>query len=164
MNANAQVMKYFPEKLTSQQSDALVDRIQKHFDNYGYGLWAVEIKEEISFAGFVGLAIPQIETHFTPCVEIGWRLDETHWGNGYATEGALAVLDFAFCHLQLSEVVSMTTVGNIRSRRVMEKIGMTSSPTDDFDHPSIPENHPLQRHVLYRVKRTMQDQPDLSMK
>ncbi len=153
MNADASVMEFFPGRLSAEESDAFVDRIQQHFEDHGFGLWAVEVKKSAPFIGFVGLAIPRFEAHFTPCVEIGWRLDASHWGNGYATEGALAALDFAFQYLQRDEIVAMTTVRNMRSRRVMEKLGMTHSTADDFDHPLVPDGHPIQQHVLYRVRR-----------
>jgi RimJ/RimL family protein N-acetyltransferase len=113
----------------------------------------VEIPGITRFAGFIGLAIPRFEAHFTPCIEIGWRLDAEHWNRGYATEGARAALEFGFVSLQVDEIVSFTATGNLRSRRVMEKIGMTRSPSDDFDHPALPEGHPLRRHVLYRLAR-----------
>ena len=103
------------------------------------------------FAGFLGLSVPRFEAHFTPCVEIGWRLGAAHWGHGYATEGARAVLDCAFELLGLEAVISFTAPGNARSRRVMERIGMTYDPADDFDHPLLPDGHPLRRHVLYRI-------------
>jgi ribosomal-protein-alanine N-acetyltransferase len=99
------------------------------------------------------LEIPQFEAHYTPCVEIGWRLAAEHWGHGLATEGAHAVIGYAFESLGLTEIVATTVPANIRSRRVMEKLGMTRNPADDFDHPLLPEGHPLRRHVLYRVKR-----------
>jgi RimJ/RimL family protein N-acetyltransferase len=159
MNADVRVMEYFPHRLSVCESDALVNRIQKHFDDHGYGLWAVEVRSGPPFIGFIGLAIPRFETHFTPCVEIGWRLDANHWGKGYATEGAQAALDFGFIHSRLTEIVSMTTVANSRSRRVMEKIGMIHSQADDFDHPLLPDGHPLKRHVLYRLRRADEQVP-----
>jgi RimJ/RimL family protein N-acetyltransferase len=113
----------------------------------------VQIPAITRFAGFIGLSIPSFEAPFTPCVEIGWRLDPEHWNCGYATEGARAVLEYGFVSLQLDEIVSFTAPGNLRSRRVMEKIGMAHSPSDDFDHPALPEGHPLRRHVLYRTDR-----------
>ena len=111
------------------------------------------------FAGFIGLSIPSFEAPFTPCVEIGWRLDPEHWNRGYATEGARAALEYGFVSLQLPEIVSFTVPGNVRSRRVMEKIGMTHWASDDFDHPALPEGHPLRRHVLYRIVRPKIAQP-----
>ena len=116
-----------------------------------FGAWAVEIPNVAPFAGFLGLTIPRLEAHFTPCVEIGWRLDERYWGYGYATEGARAVATFGFNSLHLSEIVSYTVPANTRSRRVMEKISMTHSDTDDFDHPAFPDGHRLRRRVLYRL-------------
>jgi RimJ/RimL family protein N-acetyltransferase len=102
------------------------------------------------FIGFVGLSVPRFEAHFTPCVEIGWRLAYEYWGRGYATEAARAVLDFGFQQLALREIVSFTTTANLRSRAVMERIGMTRTPADDFDNPGVPAGHALRRHVLYR--------------
>jgi RimJ/RimL family protein N-acetyltransferase len=104
------------------------------------------------FAGFIGLSVPSFEAEFTPCVEVGWRLAADCWGAGYATEGAQAAIAFGFDALILSEIVSFTVPGNLRSRRVMERLGMSRSPTDDFDHPSLPLGHPLRRHVLYRLQ------------
>ena len=151
MNADLRVMEYYPNTLTNNESDELAKRIIQHFDEHEFGLWAVEIKDLEHFAGFIGLSTPRFEAHFTPCVEIGWRLAGNHWGNGYATEGALAALKFAFEIAELNEIVSMTSAINQRSRRVMERIGMTHSPSDDFDHPMLPEGHALSRHVLYRI-------------
>ena len=151
MNADSRVMEYFPNTLSINESEALAKRIIQHFDEHDFGLWAVEIKDVNDFAGFIGLSTPQFEAHFTPCVEIGWRLDANHWGCGYATEGALAALEFAFQIAKLNEIVAITTVKNQRSRRVMERAGMTHSPSDDFDHPMLPGGHALSRHVLYRM-------------
>jgi RimJ/RimL family protein N-acetyltransferase len=154
LNADPRVMEHFPKILTQDESDAIADRIEAHFAQHGFGLWAVEIPGVTPFAGFIGLSVPKFEAHFTPCIEIGWRLAAETWNRGYATEGARAALDFAFTHLATPEIVSFTVPNNLRSRRVMEKIGMTHNPTDDFDHPALPEGHPLRRHVLYRIART----------
>ena len=151
MNADPCVMEYFPGTLSAHESDALTERIVEHFDEHDFGLWAVEVKGVADFAGFIGLSIPSFEAHFTPCVEIGWRLACNHWGHGYATEGARATLDFAFQVVKLDEVVSMTSVQNQRSRGVMERVGMIHSPDDDFNHPNLPTGHALSRHVLYRI-------------
>jgi RimJ/RimL family protein N-acetyltransferase len=113
----------------------------------------VEIPDSASFAGFVGLAVPRFEAAFMPCIEIGWRLAAKHWGRGYATEGARAALAFGFGPLGLGEILSFAAMHNVRSRRVMEKVGMTRSAADDFDHPLLPAGHPLRRHVLYRISR-----------
>lgn len=154
LNADPRVMEHFPGVLTRAESDQLAARIIRHFAEHGFGLWAVEVPEVASFGGFVGLAVPQFEAHFTPCVEIGWRLARHHWGRGYATEAAGAAMAFAFVELGLDEVVSFTSRGNRASRRVMEKLGMSHSPEDDFDHPCLAPGHPLQLHVLYRLRRT----------
>lgn len=153
MNADERVMEYFLKPLTSSESDGLVDYIERHFEKHRFGLWAVEVKSTKTFAWFIGLLVPDFEAHFTPCVEIGWRLAYPFWGQGYATEGARAVLDFAFNVAQLDEVVSMTTIENLKSRRVMEKLGMTYDVDDDFEHPSLPEGHPLRTQVLYRLSK-----------
>jgi RimJ/RimL family protein N-acetyltransferase len=154
MSADQRVMEYFPKLLDRAESDALAARIIEHFDQHGFGLWAVEAPGMADFIGFVGLSVPRFEAHFTPCVEIGWRLACEHWGKGYATEGALCALDFAFRKLQLEQVVSMTVPANRRSWQVMERLGMTRSPAEDFDHPLLAEGHPLRRHVLYRMSRS----------
>lgn len=153
LNADPMVMEFFPKTLDRGESDAMVARIRDHFDRHGFGLWAVEVAGAADFIGFVGLAVPRFEAHFTPCVEIGWRLARKYWGQGYATEAARAALEFGFRDLVLEEIVSFTTTANLRSRAVMERIGMTHSAADDFDHPAIPDGHPLRRHVLYRARR-----------
>jgi RimJ/RimL family protein N-acetyltransferase len=153
MNADPRVMEYFPKSLDRAESDGLAARIRENFARRGFGLWAVEVPGVAEFIGFVGLSVPGFSAHFTPCVEIGWRLAHEHWRHGYATEAARAALDFGFGHSAIEEIVSFTAVANQRSRRVMEKIGMTHNPADDFDHPRLPEGHPLRRHVLYRIGR-----------
>jgi RimJ/RimL family protein N-acetyltransferase len=152
MNADPIVMEHFPALLTSGESDAFVDRIERHFEEHGYGLWAVEALDTQSFIGYVGLWPATFEAHFTPAVEVGWRLRRACWGHGYATEAARAALAYGFGVVRLDEIVSMTAVTNVRSQRVMQKLGMTRDPSDDFDHPALPEGHRLQRHVLYRVE------------
>jgi ribosomal-protein-alanine N-acetyltransferase len=153
MNADPGVMAFFEATLSRAESDALVDRVQAHFNRHGFGPWAAELRESGEFIGFIGLSIPAFEAHFTPCVEIGWRLAAAHWNRGLATEGARAALDDGFERLGLAEVVSFTVPANRPSRRVMEKLGMTHDAGDDFDHPGLPVGHPLRRHVLYRLKR-----------
>jgi RimJ/RimL family protein N-acetyltransferase len=150
-------MEYFPSTLSRDESDAVATRIEDKFARHGFGFWAVEIPGVTAFAGFVGLSVPTFETHFTPCVEIGWRLAKVYWGRGYATEGARAALKFGFDVLQLDEIVALTNPTNHRSRRVMEKIGMVYDPADDFEHPSIAEGHRLRHHVLYRIDRNRHD-------
>ena len=146
-------MEHFPAVLPRQQSDALAGHIRAQLEARRFGLWAVEIPGVAAFAGFVGLSVPAFEAHFTPCVEVGWRLAADLWGRGYATEGARAALDFGFESLVLDEIVSFTVPANLRSRRVMERLGMRRSPEDGFDHPQLPPGHRLRRHVLYRLAR-----------
>lgn len=153
LNADPRVMQFMPKVLSRGESDFLVERIRARFAERGLGLWAVEAPGVAPFIGFVGLWVPSFEAPFTPCVEIGWRLAFEDWGHGYATEAARAALDDGFTRLGLEEVVSFTTTANVRSRRVMERLGMTRSPADDFDHPQLPEGHPLRRHVLHRIRR-----------
>jgi RimJ/RimL family protein N-acetyltransferase len=153
LNADPRVMAHFPSVLSREESDTGAGRIEEHFGRHGFGLWAVGIPKVTPFAGFIGLSIPAFEAHFTPCVEIGWRLAAEYWGRGYATEGAGAVLGLGFDVLRLDEIVSFTVPANQASRRVMEKIGLVHDPADDFDHPSIAAGHPLRRHVLYRLRR-----------
>jgi RimJ/RimL family protein N-acetyltransferase len=153
MNADPRVAEFLPTPLSREASDAMVARVEAHFDQHGFGLWAVEIPGVTPFAGFAGLSTPRFEAPFQPCVEVGWRLAAEYWGRGYATEGARAALNHGFETLGLGEIVSFTVPANTRSRRVMEKLGMTYDPRDDFDHPLLPEGHPLRRHVLYRIRR-----------
>lgn len=153
MNADPRVAEFLGEPMTRAASNALVDRIDARWLSDRHGLWAVERREDGVFLGFVGLAAPSFETAFTPCVEIGWRLDPAAWGHGYATEAARAALRFGFEELDLAEIVSFTTVTNVRSRAVMERLGLGRNPADDFDHPSLPAGHPLRPHVLYRLGR-----------
>lgn len=152
MNRDPRVMEYFPKLLSPGESDELAARIDAHFERHGYGLFAAELRESGVFAGFIGLSVPSFEAHFTPCVEIGWRLDAAYWNRGLATEGARAVMRYGFEVLGLREIVSFTAPANLRSIRVMEKLGMQRDPADDFDHPRLEEGHPLRRHVLYRLK------------
>jgi len=153
LNADVRVMEFMPATLSRAESDTLVDRIVRHFQVHGFGLYAAELRDSCAFIGYVGLAVPTFEAHFTPCVEIGWRLSPDCWNQGLATEAANAVVRHAFEDLGLSALVSFTVPANVRSRRVMEKIGMTHEPAGDFDHPNLPVGHPLRRHVLYRLRR-----------
>jgi RimJ/RimL family protein N-acetyltransferase len=154
LNADPRVMQFMPCCLSRKESDALVDAIQAHLGEHGFGLFATELRANGTFIGFIGVSVPQFKAKFTPSVEIGWRLSAAHWNQGLATEGAQAVLRYAFETLQLDELVSFTVPANISSRRVMEKIGLIHSPSDDFDHPNLPEGHPLRRHVLYRLTQS----------
>lgn len=153
INADPRVMEYFPSTLSRKESDDLSKRLCTQLEEQGWGLWAVSVPGIANFIGFIGLARPSFDAHFTPAVEIGWRLAFDYWGKGYATEGAKAVLAFGFDSLNLDEIVSFTAEQNMRSRRIMEKIGMHHSSKDDFDHPKLAEDHPLKRHVLYRMSQ-----------
>ena len=153
LNADPAVMEHFPAPLSRAESDAFAAQVRREMDERGFGLWAVEAPGVAPFAGFTGLAVPRFDAHFTPCVEIGWRLAREHWGRGYAPEAARVALAHGFGPLGLDEVVSFTAAGNLRSRRVMEKLGMTHAPGDDFEHPNLPPGHRLRRHVLYRIRQ-----------
>ncbi len=153
LNADPEVMRWFPSVLTPDASDALVTRIRTRLADEGWGLWALEVPGVSTFCGFVGLSRVPFEASFTPAVEIGWRLDQPWWGCGYATEAASACVDFAFGTLGLYEIVSFTTTLNDRSRAVMERLGMRHDPAGDFDHPGIPVGNRVRPHVLYRLKR-----------
>ena len=168
LNADPAVMEHLPAVLSRAESDALAARVRGELAERGFGLWAVEVPGVAPFIGFTGLAVPRFEAHFTgkrgaqrgrspsgviqECVEIGWRIAREHWGRGYVPEAARAALADGFARLGLDEIVSFTAAGNAKSRRVMEKLGMTHDPADDFDHPSFPD-WPLRRHVLYRLGR-----------
>ncbi|MEP3246029.1 MAG: GNAT family N-acetyltransferase [Sneathiella sp.] len=152
LNADPAVMEYFPSRLSERESHAMADKIKKLITQKGWGFWAAEEKESGKFIGFVGLNAPAYDLPFNPCVEIGWRLAKDTWGKGYATEAARASLQFAFENLDLDEVVSFTTITNLRSRAVMERLGFANSG-EDFDHPLLEEGHPLQKHVLYKLSQ-----------
>jgi RimJ/RimL family protein N-acetyltransferase len=154
LNRDPRVMEFMPALLSNEESNTLADRIEAHFRENHFGLYAVELRRDLSFIGFIGLAIPSFQAHFTPCVEIGWRLAADHWGRGLATEGARALVAYAFVVIGLDALVSFTVPANVRSRRVMEKLGMSYDTADDFDHPNLPEGHRLRRHVLYRMRRS----------
>jgi RimJ/RimL family protein N-acetyltransferase len=153
LNSDPHVMQYMLTTLDRRESDALAGRIRQHFVHHGFGLWAVELIGIADFIGFTGFSVPSFEAHFTPCVEIAWRLARDYWGFGYATEAARAARDYGFAQLGLRQIVSFTVPANQLSRSVMERIGMTHSPNDDFEHPLLPQGHPLRHHVLYRLAR-----------
>jgi ribosomal-protein-alanine N-acetyltransferase len=146
-------MEFLPTPQDRAAIEAIVGRVREHFAKHGFGWWAAELKTTSQFIGFVGLSHVSFATHFTPAVEVGWRLASAHWGKGYATEGAKAALDFGFTRLGLDEIVSFTVSANRRSWRVMQRIGMTHDEADDFDHPRLAAGDPLRRHVLHRISR-----------
>ncbi len=151
LNADPVVMEHMPSALTSRETALWIARIEVGFEEFGFGLWAIEHGTTGDFIGFTGLSLPKLEAHFTPAVEVGWRLGKEHWGNGYATEAALAALGFGFSDARLDEIVSFTVPANIRSISVMERLGMIRDPADDFEHPSLPDDSHLRHHVLYRM-------------
>lgn len=151
INADPMVMEHFPRVLSPQETAAMVQRVEQGFEARGFGLWCVEVKSGATCIGFVGLSVPAFEAPFMPCVEVGWRLGRPWWGHGYATEAARASLDFGFCQAGLDEIVSFTVAANVRSRAVMERLGMARNPAEDFDHPNLPKWHAQRRHVLYRL-------------
>jgi len=152
MNANPRVMEFFAGCLTREESDQFIDRAESDIENYGFGLFAAELKETGTLIGFIGLHRTTFQAHFTPAVEIGWRIDEPYWKKGLATEGSRAIIEYAFKRLRLDALVSFTAPENAPSRRLMERLGMTTNPADDFNHPRLPEGHRLRRQVLYRLK------------
>jgi len=151
LNADPRVMEFFPSTLSPEESDQAIARVERDFDLHGFSFYAAEFTETQTFIGFVGISIPSFDAPFMPAVEIGWRLAYDYWGRGLATEGARAVVCHAFETLKLPSLVSFTVPTNLRSRRVMETIGMVHDPASDFDHPRLPQGHPLRRHVLYRL-------------
>lgn len=150
MNANAEVMRYFPALLTKEETAASLKRQRRAIDEHGWGLWAVEV--DGVFAGFTGLNAPSFTAHFTPCTEIGWRFRREFWGRGLACRAAREALRFGFESLKLAEIVAFTSATNVRSRRLMERLAFERDAGGDFDHPSIPEGHALRCHVLYRIR------------
>lgn len=153
MNRDPLVAKHLPSPLTREQSDALLQRIIKHWADKQFGPYAVEIPNQTTFAGFVGLWEVSFEAKFTPCIEIAWRMAPAYWGNGYVTEAACAVIHQAFSSSSIREIVSFTVPANTRSWRVMERIGMERDLEGDFEHPNVVEGSPLRQHMLYRLTR-----------
>ncbi|MES2738856.1 MAG: GNAT family N-acetyltransferase [Verrucomicrobiota bacterium] len=148
MNADLEVMQFFPRTLTAEESRQTLLRFRQGIEQRGWGLWAIEA--EGKFTGFAGLSEPKFSAHFTPCVEIGWRLRREYWGRGIAFAAARQAADYAFSVMRLDQLVSFTAATNLRSRKLMERLGFSHDPSDDFMHPSLEENHPLRHHVLYR--------------
>ncbi|MFD0776114.1 GNAT family N-acetyltransferase [Streptomonospora algeriensis] len=151
LNADPEVMAHFPAALSRAESDAMADRIQARLDERGFGLWALEAAGTGEFLGFTGLSLARFPAHFTPAVEVGWRLARHAWGRGYATEAARAAVAFGFDRCGLEEIVSFTARTNVRSQAVMRRLGMRCDSADDFDHPHLPAGHRLAPHMLYRL-------------
>lgn len=150
--SDPEVMRYRQAPLSPKESDELIDQEEAFFDRRGFGLWAAERRDDRRLLGFVGLATSEFDARFCPAVDVGWTLSRDVWGLGFATEGAVASLDFAFEELGFEEVVAHTTSSNERSRAVMRRLGMTHDRGDDFDGPWYEEGHPNRRFVLYRMK------------
>ncbi|HAT6936604.1 TPA: GNAT family N-acetyltransferase [Legionella pneumophila] len=156
MCQDPQVMEYFPELWSMDMVKDFIMRMNEQLSQKDFTLWAAEVKDSKRFIGFIGLNSPTWNAHFTPCVEIGWRLATEFWGQGYATEGAKAALEYAFQNMRIPEIVSFTVPDNFRSRCVMERIGMTRDCTGDFLHPKLVSDHRLAKHVLYRIQNPLQ--------
>jgi RimJ/RimL family protein N-acetyltransferase len=154
LSADPEVMAYYPKTLDLAESAAFIERAKAGMAARGYGLMAVEVPGDTEFVGYVGLSVPTWEAHFTPCVEIGWRLAQAHWGRGYAFEAARAALEFGFREHGLEAIIAFTVPANVRSWGLMERLGMSRRVEDDFDHPNLPCGHRLRRHVLYRARRS----------
>lgn len=157
LNADPEVMEHFVALYDRVRSDAEAEVMAANLVHDGWGQWAVTLPGDDRFLGFTGLDVVDFPASWTPATEIGWRFARHAWGHGYATEAAQAVLSYAFLELELDEVVSFTATTNLRSQRVMERLGMHHDPADDFDHPRVPEGHHLRRHVLYRLRRAEWD-------
>ncbi len=153
LNADPEVMAHFPHRLDPAASDAFVAKIEAGFEANGFGLWALERLDTAEFIGFTGLSVPKFTAHFTPAVEVGWRLCRAAWGQGLATEAGRQALAVGFDTYRLAEIVSFTTTGNTASRAVMRRLGMVEDRDGGFEHPSVPVGSPLRRHVLYRMDR-----------
>jgi len=151
LNSDPIVMKYYPSMPTFDETAHWIEAVSQRMEERGFGLWVLEEKTSGEFVGYTGLSIPRFESHFTPTVEVGWRLVSEHWGKGYATEAGRRSLQFGFEDAGLTEIVSFTVPANEPSRAVMRRLGMTHDPNDDFDNPSIDESTGMKRHVLYRM-------------
>lgn len=151
INQDPKVIEFLLGPLTMEKVNDFIHAVNKHQDTHGYTLWAAELKETGELMGFIGLSYTTFKSHFTPAVEVGWRLGSQFWGKGYATEGAKACLEYGFKQRGLKEIISFTVPANIRSLRVMEKIGLKRIVNGDFAHPKLATDHPLSKHVLYRL-------------
>ncbi len=151
INQDEKVIEFLRGAMSLKDCQEFIAETNRRIEKFGFGLWAAEVKEAKELIGFVGLHIPDFESHFTPCVEIGWRLAFKHWGKGYATEAAKEVLKVGFENFDLKEIVAITALQNFRSMKVMEKIGMKRDLSGDFNHPKLPLDHKLSRHALCKI-------------
>lgn len=152
LNQDPKVVEFLFKMTSINQARAFIETMNRQFNAHGYTIFALEEKQTGKWIGFTGLNAPVWSERFTPCVEIGWRIRSDCWGHGYATEAAKAILDYGFKMCALDEILAWTVPANIRSIRVMEKIGMMRDFNGDFYHPEIPSGHPLSKHILYRIK------------
>lgn len=152
INQDPKVIEHLRGSLTRKEVNSFIIAANEHQNKHGYSLWAVELKETGELIGFIGLNYTDWDAHFTPTVEVGWRLGSKYWGKGYATEGAKAALEYGFKHSKLKEIVSFTVPANLRSIKVMKKIGLKRDMNGDFTHPKLVADHPLSKHILYRIK------------
>ncbi len=153
LNQDIEVMKHFPKTLSHEESMALIHKIKSSFKIHGFGFYTCELKDTKEFVGSVGLSVPDFNAHFTPCVEIGWRIAKKFWGQGLAVEAARKCFEIGFTQLNLNEIVAFTSSNNHKSERIMQKLGMTHNVNDDFHHPKLAKEHPLSFHVLYRITK-----------
>lgn len=153
LNADPAVMRHFPACMSRDDSDALAARIHAHFAEHGFGQWIVERRSDGAFLGVLGMQQVGFEAAFTPAVEIAWRLNQAFWRQGYALEAARAVLEYAFAHLCLTELVAFTVPANLPSQGLMRRLGMCHDAAAGFEHPHLPEGHPLRPHLLFRIRR-----------
>lgn len=160
MNQDKEVMKYFPQLLTQEATLDHIQKIDTHFQEFGYGLYAMELKDSNQFIGFTGFSHPSFNAHFTPCIEIGWRINASYWQMGLGTEAAKACLNFGFQHLGFEEIYSFTSIHNLPSEKLMQKIGMEK--LQEFDHPKLATSEYLCRHVLYHIKRSSKSEHGIS--
>ncbi len=152
INKDPKVMEFIPIPISREQSDAMIKSYEEEWDQRNYGRWALELPGVDDLIGYVGLHYTDFKSDFTPCIEIGWRLASAHWGKGYASEAAKAALDYGFNKLNQKEFFAFTYKGNMNSRKLMERLGMTYDPTLDFENPGLPEGHPMGSYVVYRIK------------
>jgi RimJ/RimL family protein N-acetyltransferase len=151
MNLDPLVMKYFPHTLSADETRSQIQRKKQHFTDHHYGLFALELKGENRFIGFTGFSHPSFDTYFTPCIEIGWRIDSSYWQKGLGTEAAIASLNYGFRKLHFEKIYSFTSIHNQASENIMRKIGMQKISA--FNHPKIDSKHYLCKHVLYQINR-----------
>jgi RimJ/RimL family protein N-acetyltransferase len=153
INQDPKVMEFLVPK-SKEETQKFIQANIKNLEKFGYCLYPVELKQTQELIGWVGLNYTDFPAAFTPAIEIGWRLGSQYWGNGYASEAALAVRDYAFNNLGIKELVSFTVPENKRSIKLMQRLGFSSDPINNFRHPMIETGHRLSEHVLYKLRAT----------